>query len=658
MSSTAPMQQAKADTFTNSAQHTSQLTTQSQQISASDVGEFADLRPRTTTQRQRQDAANHSLQSRQLKTFQHIAQHSGRAAQLKSMGAMMDAPAVQRMSEEEEATQAKSVSENTAQLETAAEVPKPNNTGLPDNLKSGIESLSGMSMDHVKVHYNSSQPAQLNAHAYAQGSEIHVAPGQEQHLPHEAWHVVQQAQGRVQPTMQMKAGVAVNDDVGLEAEADVMGERAMQMVSAQTRVPEVDAQAQYPTPSSQSMGMDGIQRKVLIENKPYSYQDGTERLHGSGSNMQHTFAPTNKVKAREWSNDSWKRHYESVSEFQDHSSGAPVNVGVFEALGLWYELPFKTGTPFVLAENHSTKVTPIMKESNRRGTILHESNGVIPIKSKEKALKPDAPAGFHKTAMESVIAKTLFGVVYHTASRMKPKVAPNYIVESPAIWIEHYAAADEDGKGKDDMQRPYYTNEAGIKVIQGENLAGEYSSINTMKRVKDQFDAEAEDYIAHSDKERAITYVRTTKEALEVWWTNMLEVSELYKSPELNADRIAELETAIGTQRTRIIERLKTLFNDEYKTEITTKPEQGDGGLEERRQAALAAGLRGELAGAMAMRDLAMLTVILNTEDWGDHEMIAMGATHVQTLKSVIQSRVGLQVITRDEFIDGSKNAL
>ncbi|MEI8603567.1 DUF4157 domain-containing protein [Shewanella sp. PP-Sp27a-2] len=106
---------------------------------------------------------------------------------------------------------------------------KPNNTGLPNQLKTGIESLSGMSMDHVKVHYNSSQPAQLNAHAYAQGSNIHVAPGQEKHLPHEAWHVVQQAQGRVKPTMQMKAGVPVNDDVGLEREADVMGARALQM---------------------------------------------------------------------------------------------------------------------------------------------------------------------------------------------------------------------------------------------------------------------------------------------------------------------------------------------------------------------------------------------------------------------------------------------
>jgi hypothetical protein len=102
----------------------------------------------------------------------------------------------------------------------------PNRTGMPDRLKAGIESLSGLSMDHVQVHYNSSEPAQLNALAFAQGSDIHVAPGQEQHLPHEAWHVVQQAQGRVQPTTQMKAGVPVNDDRQLEQEADVMGAKA------------------------------------------------------------------------------------------------------------------------------------------------------------------------------------------------------------------------------------------------------------------------------------------------------------------------------------------------------------------------------------------------------------------------------------------------
>lgn len=104
---------------------------------------------------------------------------------------------------------------------------KTNRTGMPNQLKSGIESLSGMSMDHVTVHYNSDKPAQLQAHAYAQGTEIHLGAGQERHLPHEAWHVVQQAQNRVPPTLHMKAG-AVNDDPSLEKEADMMGEKAAQ----------------------------------------------------------------------------------------------------------------------------------------------------------------------------------------------------------------------------------------------------------------------------------------------------------------------------------------------------------------------------------------------------------------------------------------------
>ena len=106
---------------------------------------------------------------------------------------------------------------------------KENNTGLPDNLKSGIEDLSGYAMDDVKVHYNSSQP---NALAYVQGADTHVAPGQERHLPHEAWHVVQQKQGRVRPTMQAK-GVAINDGKGLKEEANVMVGEALQMVSGE-----------------------------------------------------------------------------------------------------------------------------------------------------------------------------------------------------------------------------------------------------------------------------------------------------------------------------------------------------------------------------------------------------------------------------------------
>jgi hypothetical protein len=103
----------------------------------------------------------------------------------------------------------------------------PNRTGLPDRLKAGVEALSGLSMDDVRVHRNSSEPSKLQAHAFARGSEIYLAPGQETHLPHEVWHIVQQEQGRVSATQRLANGVPINDDKGLEREADLMGEKAL-----------------------------------------------------------------------------------------------------------------------------------------------------------------------------------------------------------------------------------------------------------------------------------------------------------------------------------------------------------------------------------------------------------------------------------------------
>ena len=96
---------------------------------------------------------------------------------------------------------------------------------LPDSLQASMESMSGMDLSDVRVNRNSSKPAQLGAEAYAEGSDIHLGPGQGPHLPHEAWHVVQQKQGRVAPGPQFK-GSSINADAGLEAEADRMGAQA------------------------------------------------------------------------------------------------------------------------------------------------------------------------------------------------------------------------------------------------------------------------------------------------------------------------------------------------------------------------------------------------------------------------------------------------
>ncbi len=241
--------------------HQAKQTTDSASTRDTQAMRVDDRRSHISTQLQRQQQSNESQQSRQLKQRHSNLQSQSNAIQrvVEEEPAQKKSDIAQRIEEEEPAQRAKLDEEpiqgkfDTAQRieeeepaqkksDTAQRIEEDepaqkkanqavNNTGLPNQLKAGIESLSGMSMDHVKVHYNSSQPAQLNAHAYAQGSEIHVAPGQEQHVPHEAWHVVQQAQGRVKPTMQMKMGVPVNDDVGLETEADVMGAKAMQLKS-------------------------------------------------------------------------------------------------------------------------------------------------------------------------------------------------------------------------------------------------------------------------------------------------------------------------------------------------------------------------------------------------------------------------------------------
>ena len=97
---------------------------------------------------------------------------------------------------------------------------------LPQALQNSLEKISGVSLSDVEVHKNSDKPQQLEALAYTQGNEIHIAPGQEKYIPHEGWHAVQQRQGRVQPTLQMKSGLAINEDDKLEKEAELMGGKA------------------------------------------------------------------------------------------------------------------------------------------------------------------------------------------------------------------------------------------------------------------------------------------------------------------------------------------------------------------------------------------------------------------------------------------------
>lgn len=109
---------------------------------------------------------------------------------------------------------------NFKQKEGAAQsTVKPNQTGIPTQMKQQYEQLSHFSFDDVRVHYNSDKPAQIQALAYTQGSHVYIGPGQEQHLGHELGHVVQQKQGLVRPTT-VVAGLPLNDNRQLESQAD------------------------------------------------------------------------------------------------------------------------------------------------------------------------------------------------------------------------------------------------------------------------------------------------------------------------------------------------------------------------------------------------------------------------------------------------------
>jgi hypothetical protein len=156
--------------------------------------------------------------------------------------------------------------EMTSDRPVPSEPQPPNKTGLPDQLKTGIEQLSGYSIDDVRVHYNSDKPMQFQALAYAQGTDIHITPGQEKLLPHEAWHIVQQKQGRVQPTTRLK-GEQINDNLSLEHEADVMGAKVVSIMGNITALPSGKATKKVSASTHKVMQREWSRESLLSPNE-------------------------------------------------------------------------------------------------------------------------------------------------------------------------------------------------------------------------------------------------------------------------------------------------------------------------------------------------------------------------------------------------------
>ena len=154
-----------------------------------------------------------------------------------------------------------------------------NGIGLSGRLKSGLETLGGVDLSGVRVHPSSSKPAHLHASAFTEGHDIYLGPGEEKHLAHEGWHVVQQMQGRVRPTVQAGA-VAMNDDAALEREADLMASKATSLDPAPSAaVPRSERgvhRHEVAQRKLQITGLDDTKRKKFVtkmsEDSPVTFE--------------------------------------------------------------------------------------------------------------------------------------------------------------------------------------------------------------------------------------------------------------------------------------------------------------------------------------------------------------------------------------------------
>ena len=149
-----------------------------------------------------------------------------------------------------------------------AQTNKPNLTGIPTQMKLDFEQRSGLSFDDVQVHYNSDKPAQLQALAYTQGTQVYVGPGQERHLKHELGHVIQQKMGIVNQTTSIY-GFPVNDNPLLERDADA---NRIPSMHGNNRIPVI--QGEFIIESGKIYYVDPL----LYQSNPMIYHDTSKRV--------------------------------------------------------------------------------------------------------------------------------------------------------------------------------------------------------------------------------------------------------------------------------------------------------------------------------------------------------------------------------------------
>ncbi|GKS64119.1 hypothetical protein YTPLAS72_14230 [Nitrospira sp.] len=248
---------------------------------------------------------------------------------------------------------------------------------MPPLLTQNLERASGLDLSDVQVYRNSPQPALLDAEATAQGRQNHLGPGAEPYLPHEAWHVVQQMQGRVAARGDLN-GININDDVDLEVEADRMGER-LSHAAHHAGEPHRQVNEAGHTGASHT-----VQRKIRTGGGATKVQESDYLKGGSKSSVGTRYSVASLIR------DSLKRVFLSTTELEDYANGKADYIGDVKtapAGTFWYRLPATKLT--VLGEVHENPKGNVedvilgLQTSRFKYEPFNELADVLPFKQKD-----------------------------------------------------------------------------------------------------------------------------------------------------------------------------------------------------------------------------------------------------------------------------------
>ena len=199
--------------------------------------------------------------------------------------------AIQRAKPKDDELQMKS--DSPAQLSTQSQplqrkTSTSSGRAMPEPVRAKMEKSFDTSFSSVSIHPESAQAKNLGALAYAQGSQIHFAPGQynpnsasgQALLGHELTHVVQQRAGRV-PTPKQSKGLPINANPALEQEADRLGAKAAQ--GQQVQVPGMNGRKalpiQHSTEPVRDSGLGNMLNKIGSIDHPSMDLDAHKSLN-------------------------------------------------------------------------------------------------------------------------------------------------------------------------------------------------------------------------------------------------------------------------------------------------------------------------------------------------------------------------------------------